>query len=73
MGFYSITKKEILSFAVKWIDRTGEHHCEWSYPGSEGWGLHVFFSYEEYRPNTNTTILWKTGHTKGESHMREWG
>jgi hypothetical protein len=21
----------------------------------------------EYRPNTNTAILWKTGHTKGRS------
>jgi hypothetical protein len=26
----------------------------------------------EYRPNTNTAaIVWKIGHTKGRSHMRE--
>jgi hypothetical protein len=26
----------------------------------------------EYRPNTNTAILWKTGHAKG-GHKREGG
>jgi hypothetical protein len=32
-----------------------------------------FLSYVEYRPNTNTAILWKTGHAKGKSHMRGGG
>jgi hypothetical protein len=27
----------------------------------------------EYRPKTNTEILWKTGHAKGKSHTREVG
>jgi hypothetical protein len=31
-----------------------------------------FFSYVEYRPNINTAILWKTGHTKALlSHIWE--
>jgi hypothetical protein len=30
-----------------------------------------FLSYVEYKPNTNTAILWKTDHAKGRSHMRE--
>jgi hypothetical protein len=28
----------------------------------------MFFSYVEYKPNTNTAILWRTGHAKG-GHM----
>jgi hypothetical protein len=27
----------------------------------------------EYRPNTNTAVLWNTGHTKGSSHMGRVG
>jgi hypothetical protein len=30
-------------------------------------------SYVEYRPNTNTEIVWKTVHAKERSHMREKG
>jgi hypothetical protein len=32
-----------------------------------------FLSYVEYRPNTITAILGKTGNTKGRSDMREGG
>jgi hypothetical protein len=40
------------------------------YPGSEGQKSHVFSPYMDYRTNANTAILWKTGHTKGKSHIR---
>jgi hypothetical protein len=30
-----------------------------------------FLSYVKYRPNTIIAILWKTGHAKGGSHIRE--
>jgi hypothetical protein len=30
----------------------------------------MFSPFVEYRPNTNTAILWKTGHAKG-SHIQE--
>jgi hypothetical protein len=32
-----------------------------------------FLPYVEYRPNTNTAILWRTCHAKGRSHIREGG
>jgi hypothetical protein len=30
-----------------------------------------FLSYVQYRPTTNTAILWKSGHTKGKSKRRK--
>jgi hypothetical protein len=30
-------------------------------------------SFVEYTPNTNVTILWNTGHTKGRSPTRQVG
>jgi hypothetical protein len=31
----------------------------------------LFLSQVEYRPKTNTAVLWKTSHTKGRSHLRD--
>jgi membrane-associated PAP2 superfamily phosphatase len=42
------------------MDET-EEHLKWSLAGWEGQKL----SYVEYRPNTNSATLWKTGHAKG--------
>jgi hypothetical protein len=53
------------------MDGTGDHHLKWSYPGSEGQKPHCFLLYVEYRPNTNTVILWKTGHAMGRSPYKE--
>jgi hypothetical protein len=64
--------KEEWNFVVcgKWIG-TGEHHCKWSYPGSESQKPHVFFHMSN-KDLIQTAVLWKTGHTKGRSHMRGW-
>jgi hypothetical protein len=60
--FYSaIKKKEILSFAGKWMELENIIISEVSQRPQ------VFLSYVEYRPNTNTR---KTGHTMG-GHIRE--
>jgi hypothetical protein len=32
-----------------------------------------FLSYVEYKSNTNTSILWDTGHTKGRPHLKGIG
>jgi hypothetical protein len=56
MEFYSSTKKnEILSFAGKWMELENIILCDVSQvqkPKSL-----MFFSYVEYKPNTNTAIL----------------
>jgi hypothetical protein len=52
-----------------WPSRSGEHHSEVSQVQKAKAAR--FLSYVEFRPNTNTAILWKTGHAKRRSHTRE--
>jgi hypothetical protein len=33
----------------------------------------IFLLYVQYRPNPNTSISWKTGHTMGKSLTEEGG
>jgi hypothetical protein len=58
MGFYSaITKKEILPFAVKWIELANINLSEVSQVQEAK--ATCFLSYVQYRPNTNTTHIMK--------------
>jgi hypothetical protein len=51
---------------------TGEHHLSSNFLVKLGLydQSQVFLSHVEYWPTTNTT-LWKTGYTKGRSHMEK--
>jgi hypothetical protein len=49
------------------MDRTGEQHLKWSYPGSEGQKITCSPSYVDYRSKTNTVILLDIGHTLREN------
>jgi hypothetical protein len=51
------------------MDGTGEHHQMKLARLRKSKDAH-FLSCVEYRPNTNTAMLWKTGHAKGKSHMK---
>jgi hypothetical protein len=66
-GIYSATKNEILSFAVKWMVQENIILHE----SQDKKAKATFSLYLEYRSNTNTELLWKKGHAKGKSHMRE--
>jgi hypothetical protein len=50
---------------------TGEHHLQWSKPGSEGQKSYVFFHIWNIGPIQIQAILWKIGHPKGTSLMGE--
>jgi hypothetical protein len=52
------------------MDGIGEHHLKWNYAGSGGQKPHVLF-HIEYRPNTNATMLWNTGHNNGKDRVKE--
>jgi hypothetical protein len=71
MEFYSATKKnEILSFAGKWMKL---ENISWVKLARLKKPKAVcFLSYVEFRPNINTAILWKIGHTKREVTYDRW-
>jgi hypothetical protein len=70
--FYSATKdNEILSFADEWMELENIIISEVSQDQKAK--SHKFSFLCEYRPNTNTTFLRKTGHAKQRSHMRGRG
>jgi hypothetical protein len=71
MEFYSTTKNEIFLFGGKWM--VPENIILSEIIQVQKTKAACFLSCVEYRPNTNTSILSKTGHTKGKSHMREGG
>jgi hypothetical protein len=64
MEFYSAIKKnEILSFAGKWMELENIILSEVSQVQKAKGGS--FLSYVEYRPNSNTAMLWNTGNVRG--------
>jgi hypothetical protein len=64
--FYSATKKNVtLWFAGKWMELENISLSEVIQVRKAK--NSTFFSYVEYRPKTNTAILWKS---KGRSHTR---
>jgi hypothetical protein len=68
MEFYPATKKnEILSFTGKWMELKNIILSEVSQ--TQKAKSHIF-PHVDYRPKTNTSILWDAGHIKG-SHARE--
>jgi hypothetical protein len=68
---------------IKWNTIQPQRRMKFCYLQINGWNWEhrlkwkpkaaCFPSYMEYRPNTNTAILWKTGHTKTRSHIRGVG
>jgi hypothetical protein len=73
MGYYLATKKnEILSFAGKWMQLENIILSE-VIQAQKAKATTCSLSFVEYRPNTNTAILQKTGYTKGRSRMRGGG
>jgi hypothetical protein len=64
MVFYSATKNKILSFTCKWMESKNIILSEVSQSQK---AKSCLFSYADYRPKTNTAILWNTGHTKERS------
>jgi hypothetical protein len=59
--FYLATKKnEILSFVGKWMEV--ENIISSDVSQAQKAKSHSSLSYVEYRPNTNTAMLWNTGH-----------
>jgi hypothetical protein len=73
MEFYSATKKnEILSLASKWIELENIILSEISQ--AQKAKNHMFSSYADVKPKTNTIILLDMGHMlRGECIQEKWG